>query len=451
MPSITDQLASGEGRYRSALVIAGWGTIFADSLDLEDASRPDGRARIGGLDPETVKISATSDLVRADIVQEGSTIQIFEDYLERVSASLAAVPTARAWITTNVAASDTSIFVTSTDGFPANGVIHIGSEAVKYASKSANAFAGCTRGWWDTTALAHYTGDGTDRVAALVTDLPESFIGRRASLYMWGSSDSLNGDGTERWRGVVRDAPEYRAGVWSFSVEPIAWTLDQPVGGDYIDGVPIRGVYLPYSSAWDAILTRSTGASVTDTYDGTDSGRATLSGFQSTQDDFCTALTAEIDTVITSWTWDADSEITALPLGDDGYRLIYRVGATTPYWVHVVPQDPTNTLLSPVDRLTAGFNSWYAPADPDTTVTTMVAGSTYYLDVTAPVPRGALGERSGRLGYWRDESNPENRANRVYLGGVVTPTTDMIITVREGSDEDAPSNFSTVSVADTST
>ncbi|MAF36920.1 hypothetical protein CL622_07420 [archaeon] len=55
-----------------------------------------------------------------------------------------------------LSSSDTTISVTSTEGFPSqNGRISIGTEKILYQSKSSTQFLNCTRGVEDTTAIEH--------------------------------------------------------------------------------------------------------------------------------------------------------------------------------------------------------------------------------------------------------------------------------------------------------
>lgn len=53
----------------------------------------------------------------------------------------------------------TTITVDSTEMFPENGTIRIGTEQIKYTGKTATTFTGCTRGAWGTTASTHSDND----------------------------------------------------------------------------------------------------------------------------------------------------------------------------------------------------------------------------------------------------------------------------------------------------
>jgi hypothetical protein len=63
------------------------------------------------------------------------------------------------FITSNVTQSQTIIFVQSTERFPANGKLLIGKEIVSYTGKTQNSFIGVIRGFDNTIAESHISGD----------------------------------------------------------------------------------------------------------------------------------------------------------------------------------------------------------------------------------------------------------------------------------------------------
>jgi len=65
-----------------------------------------------------------------------------------------------------ITASDTTITVDSTSGFPSRGRILIGSEVIAYTNTTSTTFTGCTRGLEDTTAAVH-----ADDAAVTLRDL----------------------------------------------------------------------------------------------------------------------------------------------------------------------------------------------------------------------------------------------------------------------------------------
>lgn len=435
MPTLANQLASGSGVFRARLVIAGWPTIYVDSDSLEGVLA-DGRQQLLGLDPLGLRIAATAQIELADLQEQGATIELTDDWQHAISASVATVPSALTWLTGNLATSGTTITVASTDGFASSGTVHIGDEAIAYTGKTSTTFTGCTRGTWDTTALAHFTGDGETTTYPRVTNRPETMRGRRCSVYLYGSADSDSGGGTERWRGVVRDDPEYSLGRWTMGIEPRSWILDQQVGGEIVDGVPLRGIYIPASGAlrFDLVLLTNENASATVLQD----ARIALSGFFETQQAFCTALDAVINTATTGWSWDAGSEIRAEPIGNDGWRLSYRTGSTTSRYVVVRTVGlfaRTGGMLSPVDVLASG---WYSLGSPGLSISAVAAGGVYYIDVSAPVPRAAVGDHTLLRTQFYDASRPQWASNRIYLGGRVVPASWMAVQIDPGVDGSDP-------------
>jgi len=70
----------------------------------------------------------------------------------------------------NVAASDTTITLSSTTGFPSTGYIQINSEIIFYAAVSGNDLTNCLRAQFDTTAAAHTSGDAVTCATIIVND-----------------------------------------------------------------------------------------------------------------------------------------------------------------------------------------------------------------------------------------------------------------------------------------
>ncbi len=76
---------------------------------------------------------------------------------------LGSVPFASNHLTASITATDTTITVAGTNGFPEPGIITIDSERIAYSSKSSTTFAGnlarpLVRGSGGTTAAAHSSG-----------------------------------------------------------------------------------------------------------------------------------------------------------------------------------------------------------------------------------------------------------------------------------------------------
>lgn len=104
---------------------------------------------------------------------------------------------------------DTTITVKSTTGFPSSGYIYIGTECIKYTGITSTSFTGCTRGMFSPmecgpggsggARFANHHRKGQDsnhlRTAALVTQLPRMWIGKRVAvrMHLWDPvTDTIN-------------------------------------------------------------------------------------------------------------------------------------------------------------------------------------------------------------------------------------------------------------------
>ena len=63
----------------------------------------------------------------------------------------------------------TTINLATTEGYPASGVITIGSEEIKYTGVSGESLTGCTRGYNSTSAASHSDGDSVSVVGDAIT------------------------------------------------------------------------------------------------------------------------------------------------------------------------------------------------------------------------------------------------------------------------------------------
>jgi hypothetical protein len=80
-------------------------------------------------------------------------------------------------LTTNITATDTTIPVTSATNFPiSGGLLIIGTEQIYFSSKSGNILTNCIRGFNNTVAAAHTTGDAVNSAMVVVTDSTASNI-----------------------------------------------------------------------------------------------------------------------------------------------------------------------------------------------------------------------------------------------------------------------------------
>lgn len=74
-------------------------------------------------------------------------------------------------LASNVTASDTTIPVSSTSGFPSSGYIRIGNEIIAYTGTTSTSFTGCSRGQLGTGASAHGSGELVYRYQDVKGDL----------------------------------------------------------------------------------------------------------------------------------------------------------------------------------------------------------------------------------------------------------------------------------------
>ena len=89
-------------------------------------------------------------------IQPNSSITLTGDIFNLGIPTINSVGT---FITSNVIPSQTTILVQSTERFPANGKLLIGKEIVYYNGKTQNSFTGLIRGFDNTIAGSHISGD----------------------------------------------------------------------------------------------------------------------------------------------------------------------------------------------------------------------------------------------------------------------------------------------------
>jgi hypothetical protein len=453
MPTYPNQITLGEGKFRARLSVEGWPEIFvSDSSLVRTLAAPDLRSQILGLDPQTIRIAASVDLMRAKLTESEQTIEIIDDsevvhgYVlssGSVTASLSQKPPNTTTLALDLAVSATTATVASTAGFASSGTIHLGLEAIKYTGKSGTTFTGLTRGHWDTTDQAHFVGDGANLAYPKVTDRPRTMRGRRVLIYLYGNADSDTSDGTLRWRGIARTDVSYREGRYSFAIEPMSWLFEQPLGGDLEEPIPIRGIYLPSVLGLAFQLVRLGTASRTGAFT-TDTAEINLSGIWTDNEDLTDDITAAIATATSGWTWDASARITAQSDGPSGWKLVYETGSSTAdyVWAYIYETEPGIQGASLVDTLDPISNG--LPADWIDTLTgsglgltAMGTGQRYTLRFDAPIPRAILG-REGRGATHGAFMHPAGLfpAERLYLGGNLVPTTNMMAAVLpEGTGE----------------
>lgn len=449
MPVYLDQLARGRGKFRVRVVIEGWPYILVDDASLVRTTS-DGRQQIVGLDPRTLRIAASADLAFARIREQEMTLEVADVRPGRkATLAFAKAPTASTDLADDLTDTATTVEVFDTTGFQTSGVIHIGREAIAYTNKTGTSFTGCTRGYWDTIAQAHFIGDGERLQYPEVTDLPRSLRDRRVYVYLYGSGEPAASAGTRRWAGVARSDLDYEKGIWRFSVEPITRVLEQQLGGDLEEPIPIRGIYLPATGALRFDLSRWDGPSLGGSSALT-SDVATIrrSGFWRDNVAICADINTEIAAAVAGWGWGTGADLRAEPVGTQGYRFIYRTASSgTVHYVGISGwnsgYDPLRRTfgregISPVDaftRVDGHYGVWLDGAGQ--VAETLLTDSVYEMIIDAPVPRAWVGRA---VAGFEDPSRPENDSGRLYLGGSVVPSPAMLAVVRpeggEGGDSE---------------
>lgn len=446
-----DQITLGEGKFRARVVAEGWPEIFVTDASLVRTTS-DAREQILGLDGQSIRVAASVDLMRAKLVESEQTFEIVDDsevvrgYVLNsglVTASLSKRPANTTFLKGDLLVSGTTITVASTAAFAQAGVVHIGTEAIKHTGKTATTFTGLTRGHWDSTEQSHFVGDGANLAYPKVSDRPRSMRGRRILVYLYGKSEADSATGTLRWRGLARTDVSFIAGRYSFGVEPISWLLEQPIGGDLEHPLPIRGIYLPSVLGLAFQLVRlgtdsRTGAFTSDT------AEINISGTFTDNEALVDAVTTALASATSGWTWNANAQIIATSDGHTGWRLIYETGSSTAdyVWAYIYETEPGIQGASLVDILDPISNG--LPADWIDPITgrglglaAMGTGQFYSLRFDAPVPRAVLGRegRSAVHGAFQD-TDGLFPAERLYIGGTLVPTTNMLAAVLpEGTGE----------------
>ncbi len=120
--------------------------------------------------------------------------------------------------TQQILAGDTTISVTSTDGFAASyGIVSIDDELIVYASKTATQFTGCQRGAFGTTAAQHAQGATVkaNMVSAFITALQSAVTATETELGTVAARNYVRRDGAVTITGVKTfvDGAEFGSGA----------------------------------------------------------------------------------------------------------------------------------------------------------------------------------------------------------------------------------------------
>jgi len=106
-----------------------------------------GASIMSGLNASSKTIASSQEIT----IAESLTRTIIE-YIKRSPYDFEVVTTN---LNGNIDDDDETIPVDDTDDFPANGIIQIEDELIRYAGMSGNSFTGCERGFAGTTAASH--------------------------------------------------------------------------------------------------------------------------------------------------------------------------------------------------------------------------------------------------------------------------------------------------------
>ena len=433
-------LATGRGRLSARLVIEGLEVEFVSAKRMERTTG-DGRTRVAGLDIASMRIGASADLMRATLTAEPLTVRLLDlDRLGgkrhgRVTRSLWRSPQVRCFLGANVLTSDTTITLRDASALPASGVVHIGTEAIRYLSRTTTTLSCGTlfnRGIWNSITQGHFVADGEGLSDALVTDQPVGVEGRRAILYLYGDGDDPQGDGTQRWLGVCASDVRWTGGICEIAIDPITRILEQPVGGDLSTPIKIRGIHYTSASPWSISITDF---STTPFPTGV---AAILTGYFDTQADFIAAANTAITSVI--------SGTIATSIGNGyvklierlgGYSVTYRTDSVSPKPIFVkvssqiesYPGDATDAYSRTSG---AGWDGAIGASYPSGW--TPLSSSIYSLDIDAEEPRASIGRRGG----WNEgaaESSSSPDWNKIHFGGFTIPRSTDVVSF--GSEEDS--------------
>lgn len=443
---------TGRGSLLARISPAGWPYEFVSARSMEKTTA-DGRQRIRGLLLDSVKLDMRADIARAKVETDGFQVRLQDHSTKsrKIAAALGRKATRTTELRTSLTRDATGAAdVYDTSLWPSSGVVHIGTEAIGYAGKTGGgtpSFDTLTRGLWDTETdtaegQAHYRADGAGLAYPKVTDWPQALEGRRVRLYLYGPGDDPQGDGTLVWTGIAStDVEEDGQGVWSFMLDPLTKILDQDIGGDLEDPVPIRGATYTWAAPLEITFENWSGGVA----------KVRLLGHHSDPDQFISKLNVAIAAAIAAapgWTWGPDSSITAAVRDATGWDLFYQV-ASSGTAAHI-----TLEIRSLIDQSAAAGYFWYQPSTTggdDVPVASEAHDDFLVHHVNALWPRGTAGADVGRIGPGTGpDIDPGGIASifTVYLGGFLIPSTGMTAIFMDESDSASESHPISVGVVD---
>ncbi|UJR81495.1 hypothetical protein [Sandaracinus amylolyticus] len=446
-------IATGRGKLNARIEIEGFGYQPVTRGAMVQ-TLADGRERVNGLKLEGMKLAARLNLPTGSMEAQGFTVLCVDPTPARkIIEAFRKRPTHRTWLFGYISKSATTVPVFSTDGWPSEGVLHIGTEAIRYTGKTSTTFTGCTRGYWNSEPQAHFAADASSIAAAFeadnaamafpeVTDRPTTIEGRRLFLHLYGEGDAPLGEGTQRWQGVCRTSPKFEGLKVTFNVDPPTSILEQQIGGDVASPVGIRGIYYPWSAPF--VLSLSRGGTAANAPGGT-LVTVRVVGFFADQATFCAALTSAIATATAGWTGTIVARPTSI-----GFDLVYTTPSASQRWV-AVNEGRAGWLAideRTFDKPTNG--AWFNEGTGATETVSVAASTAYVYSFASPVPRAYFGARTPftdadpRGGTFTEPTQAATwPAGRIYLGGLVALSADMVM-----AEEGDPPVFSRVGAVD---
>lgn len=410
----TKDQGSGTLAYRLAIAGCPYGFVTHGSMVKPAATPP----RIGGLKVNGGKLKAIANIASGELDVSSLSCSIV-DLGEQGTLAFGKQPTARTWITANVTTSATSMTVRSVAGLPTSGSLWLDSEAITYTSTAptTGTISGMTRGALSTIAQAHYVDAGGSLRFPEVTNLPQTWAGRRAVLYIYGENDDPQGDGTQIWRGIVSREPTFSGSEWRFSIDPITSVLTRQISGDLAEPCQPRGIsYTWCRPFWLRVFRKRDGTHQAYTAGDAEEGKVAFpivagdtAAFESNED-FCRYLTTKLAAMVSDLSWT--ETITAIPEGDDGWHLqvatpssdVRGVWFEGPGGIDPMISVPRTTLGVVVNQLVASTIYNY-PAMPES------------LPGAGSVPRGYYGDAWPLGPVVNSTLSGTYPARRLYLSG----------------------------------
>ncbi len=379
-------LDEGSGGVAFRVSVEGLAIEFVTDPALEQTTT-DARRRVLCMDWKGIVLDEKVNIPEATIDVAGNRIELYETEDEDLSslfmarASVETVLAASATVTANV------LTVTNASGIAAGDVAHIGTEAIKVLAVSGNAIAVASRGYWGTTAQAHYSADSAaNGQLTKLRDRHRRLRGRRVRIYAYGEGDDPTGDGTQIWLGIVQtEAALDDHGIkWSFQCENIAAALRTKLGNDLANPLSPRGIYYHWAAPLAVFIAET----------GTANRFAQMGlffGFYETQQAFISALQAWLDARTAAFACV--------------YRVVPDEGGT--WSIEIVVTAPVTDvdmrIQSDVDGRILDAK-WLDSSGAVATAFTV--GQSYRLDWTDVTVPGARGVPRGRFGMGSSHSRP---------------------------------------------